>query len=123
MTEQKIKYPLIGHFASTQKCWENIREGMKRCRNNQNDLAKCIEYCRTGIEAGFVTFEIWLELLEGKHPDRIQAVFDTDNFFDLPKEQMTFWERHVQNHPFAALFADERYEELKKMRDAKKNGY
>lgn len=123
MTNQEIKYPLTGHFASTQKCWENIRKGIKRCRNNQKNLDKCLNKCIEGIKKGFVTYEIWQELLEGKHPDRIKAVLSTENFFDLPKEQMVFWERHVQNHPFAALFADERYEKLKKLRDSKNNGY
>ena len=33
-------------------------------------------HCRSGIKEGFVTFEIWQELLEDKHPDRIRAVFD-----------------------------------------------
>jgi len=103
---------LPGHIGATQRCWENIRRGLKRCEDSQSDRAKCIEYCRIGIKEGFVTFEIWQELLEGKHPDRIRAVFDTDNFFDLSKEQLDFWERHIQNHPFAVLFADEYLERI-----------
>jgi hypothetical protein len=100
------------HAGLTRRSWEHIREGLKRCAESSEDRHRCLEWCRkfpdhTGI---------WTEIIEGRHKDMTDAVLGTENFFDLPSDDMVLWENIIQNHPFSAIFAKERYEQLLKKR-------
>jgi hypothetical protein len=107
---------LTGHKKSTQRCWLNIRRGLERCLNNDEERQRCIDWC---IKTGQHQRKIWKEILEDKKHERIAQVFATDCFFDLPKDQLNWWENHVQNHPFATLFAWDEYQTLMKIRNTK----
>jgi len=100
---------LTGHKKLTQRCWLNIRRGLERCLQNDDERQQCIDWC---IKTGQHQRKIWREILEDKNHKRIAEVFATDCFFDLPQEQMNWWENHIQNHPFVAIFAWENYNEL-----------
>lgn len=100
-----------GHKALTQRCWENIRRGLERCQQNQKDLQACLESCQKKDRIGGAA---WARILTDKEPDRLKEVFTIDDFFDLPREGMTWWENVVQNHPFAVLFAQERFDGMPK---------
>ena len=112
MLEHKL--PPNGHIGLTQRCWDNIREGVVRCLKNTSDLEKCLEKCaKTGNET-------WENILNGRLPQRLAEIQTTPYFFDLKDDQMTFWENHVQTHPFAAIFAPERLQKLKALRASSK---
>ncbi len=49
----------------------------------------------------------------------ITAAIATEDFFQLHPDEMAWWERIVQNHPFAAIFARERYAALLEKRKNK----
>ena len=100
------------HIGLTERCWQNIRKGIIRCLENEDDRQKCIEFCEKCIKNGQHNRQTWKDILEGKHPERVAQILSTVNFFDLPHEQINFWENHVQNHPFVAIFAREEYQKL-----------
>jgi hypothetical protein len=111
--------PKNGHIGLTQRCWENIRQGLLRCQQDTKVLDRCIERCTYSYQKGNVTQKVWIRILDGSLPGKINEVLLTENFFDLSEDDMQFWENHVQNHPFAEIFALERYEQLKEMRKQK----
>ncbi len=104
----------LTHADLTQRSWHRIREGLTRCMENSEDREKCLEWCRrfpdhTGV---------WTEIIKGRHRDMAELALGTEDYSDLPHDAMTWWERIIQNHPFAAIFAGERYAALlKKRRD------
>ncbi|MCK5312750.1 MAG: hypothetical protein KAJ62_11605 [Desulfobacteraceae bacterium] len=78
----------------------NIRIGLEQCLENEEDRQKCINWC---IKTGQYQRKIWQEIFEDKNHKRIEEVFATDCFFDLPKDQMNWWKNHIQNHPFTTI--------------------
>ncbi|MDM8522937.1 hypothetical protein QUF80_06145 [Desulfococcaceae bacterium HSG8] len=100
------------HVGLTRRSWQRIREGLTRCAESREDRQKCLEWCRRFPEytGG------WTEIIEGRHRDMTDMVFGKEDFFDLPPDAMVRWERLIQNHPFAAIFAGERYDALLKKR-------
>jgi hypothetical protein len=95
-----------GHKALTQRCWENIRRGLEQCLKNKTDLEICIAW------ADKADRKHWVAILDGSLPGRQKEILATRDFFALPDDQMKFWENHVQDHPFAPLFAQERFDSM-----------
>lgn len=93
------------HIELTQRTWGWIRKGLACCMERPEDCRRCIEWCRTFPNHT----RRWIEILQGDHKDMTAAVLETENFFDLSPDAAAWWEQIVQNHPFAAIFAGERY--------------
>jgi len=51
-------------------------------------------------------------MLQGAHNDKLRQAIETEDYFDLNPDAMAWWEQMIQNHPFAAIFAKERYSSL-----------
>ena len=100
------------HIGLTERCWQNIQRGIIRCLDSEEDRHKCIKFCEKCMAHGQHNRGTWKDILEGKYPERVAQILNTGNFFDLPQEQINFWENHVQNHPFVAIFAREEYQKL-----------
>ncbi len=100
------------HQGLTQRSWQRIREGLRRCQENPNDRQRCLEWCKK-----FPVYTIrWAEILQNQHQQAVEWALQTENFFTLPAEEREWWEPILQNHPFAAIFAQERYAALLKKR-------
>lgn len=96
------------HQGLTQRSWQWIREGLKRCQENPDDRQRCLEWCQK-----FSDHTVrWVEILRNQHQDVVECALQTENFFALPVEEREWWEPILQNHPFAAIFARERYAAL-----------
>lgn len=93
------------HIELTRRTWGRIREGLMRCMKNPEDCQRCIGWCRTFPDHT----HRWIEILQGGHKDMTTAVLETEDFFELNPDAMSWWEQIIQNHPFAVIFAKERY--------------
>lgn len=60
--------------------------------------------------------QAWVKLLKGQIPEHFKYLDDIENFENLPDKEKDFWYSILQNHPFVAILAPLRYEELKKRR-------
>lgn len=107
MTMFQKQFPTT-HQELTQRSWQWIREGLKRCQENPAERQRCLEWCQR-----FPDFtERWVEILRDQHQDVIEGALRVEDFFALPAEYRDWWEPILQNHPFAAIFARERYAAL-----------
>lgn len=86
---------------------------MARCAKNPEERQLCLEWCKKFPD--YTT--VWAEILEGKHKEMVQLALRTEDYFDLSPEAMAWWERIIQNHPFAVLYAREAYAALLKKRE------
>jgi anti-sigma factor ChrR (cupin superfamily) len=93
------------HIGLTRRTWGWIRKGLVQCMKSPEDCQRCIEWCRTFPDHT----HRWIEILQGGHKDMTAAVLETEDFFELSPDAMSWWEQIVQNHPFAVIFAKERY--------------
>jgi hypothetical protein len=50
----------------------------------------------------------------------VDMALATEDYFDLPPPALAWWERIIQNHPFSAIFARERYAALLQKREMQK---
>lgn len=95
----------LTHIGLTQRTWQWIHTGLERCRHNYTDRQTCLQWCQKFPEHT----EVWIEILQDQHKDMTELAMITNNYADLPPDAMIWWERIIQNHPFAAIFAKERY--------------
>ncbi|RLC09090.1 MAG: hypothetical protein DRI57_22800 [Deltaproteobacteria bacterium] len=104
------------HIGLTRRSWQRVREGLARTLENREDRERCLEWClRFPDHTG-----VWAEIIKGRHREMAELAFRTEDYFDLPRDAMAWWERIIQNHPFAAIFAGERYAALLKRRKDKR---
>ena len=96
------------HIGLTRRTWNLIRKGLLRCIKSREDCRLCMEWCRTFPDHT----HRWTEILQGSHKDMTEAALKTEDFFELGPDARGWWEGIIQNHPFAAVFAKERYAEL-----------
>lgn len=105
------------HIGLTQRSWQRIRAGLARCQANSEDCQRCLAWCRK-----FPTYtQTWIEILQGQHAPLVTLVFRIENYVDLPPDARDWWDAIIQNHPFAALFAHERYAALLARRKGQAN--
>lgn len=103
-----------GHIELTRRSWQWIRQGLTRCIENAGERQRCLQWC-----AKFPEYTAtWTEILQGGHQEMVHLALHTEDYFDLPQEAMDWWERILQNHPFAVLFSRENYAALQKKRKA-----
>jgi hypothetical protein len=105
------------HAELTQRSWRWIRKGLLRCRENPEDRQRCLKWCRKFPEYTHV----WIEILQGKHDNMVELALETEDYFALPPDDSAWWEKILQNHPFAAIFARERYQALLQKRKQHRN--
>ena len=96
------------HAELTQRSWRWIRNGLLRCRENPEDRHRCLKWCRKFPEYT----NVWREILQGKHDNMVDLALEIEDYFALPPDASAWWEKILQNHPFAAIFARERYQAL-----------
>ncbi len=104
------------HYGLTQRSWRRVREGLRRCIENPDDCQRCLEWCEK-----FPDYTVcWIEILQNMHQDFVECALNTENFFALPIKDREWWEPILQNHPFVAIFAQERYAALLKKRESRR---
>lgn len=104
------------HIDITRRTWRNVRRGLSRCLQNSEDRRRCLEWC--GKFPDFT--DAWVEILDGRHERMVDMALATEDYFDLPPPALAWWERVIQNHPFSAIFAREKYAALLQKREMKK---
>lgn len=100
------------HIGLTRRSWRRVRDGLSRISKSSEDRKRCLEWCLRFPDHT----QIWTEILRGGHREMTAAALGTEDFFDLRPDVMAWWERIIQNHPFAAIFAGERYAALLRKR-------
>ncbi len=101
------------HEGLTLRSWQWIREGIRRCREHPADRQRCLDWC-----ARFPACTArWSEILRQQHEEIVERSMSVENFFALPDDLRQWWEPVIQNHPFSALFAQERYAALRQQRE------
>lgn len=121
--EDRTRYP-NPHDRHYEKAWRNCRAGYSRCVSSPDDMDTVRQHIKRFTDRGPHIYSKWLEILEGRHPEHAACLLDEryESYFDLPVGEQDFFFL-VQSHPFAVLFAGERYEELKRRRAEKEYGY
>ena len=105
------------HEGLTQRSWQWIRAGLRRCRENPADRQCCLDWC-----ARFPACTArWVDILQNPRHEMLECSLHVENFFALPADVRDWWESALQNHPFAALFAPERYAALREQRERQRN--
>ena len=100
------------HAGLTQRSWTWIRIGLRRCQDNPDDRERCLLWCRRFPQH----ISLWPTILKGGYPEMVDIALATEQYDDLPPDAQAWWERILQNHPFVAIFAQERYQKLLRRR-------
>ena len=95
MSHQQHQMPQT-HIGLTQRSWERIREGLRRCREDPDARQRCVAWCRKFPECT----QLWIEILQEKHEDLVEQALSISDYEMLPVQTMAWWERIIQNHPF-----------------------
>ena len=104
------------HAGLTQRSWTWVRAGLRRCREHSDDRQRCLLWCRKFPQHT----RVWQAVLVGEHSEMVDIALATEQYHELPHDVLVWWERILQNHPFSAIFAQERYQQLlQKRADAK----
>jgi len=96
------------HESLMQRAWQSCREGLAICRREESARQKALEFsCRAHAIAP-THMQRWIEILQGKHADHVNALFRVESFFGLPLPEQAWWDQLIQSAPFAPVLVKQK---------------
>ncbi|MDZ7363463.1 MAG: hypothetical protein ONB46_22495 [candidate division KSB1 bacterium] len=91
-----------------QRAWQNCREGLAICRREESARQKALEFSSRARAMAPTHMQRWIEILQGKHADHVNALFRAESFFSLPLPEQAWWDQLIQSAPFAPVLVKQK---------------
>lgn len=96
------------HDRLMQRAWQNCRAGLAICQRDPLARQKALAFSERAKTVAPAHMQRWIEILNGKPQEHIQALFNTDNFLNLPPHERAWWDQLIQSAPFAPVLVKQR---------------
>jgi len=115
--DAKTVSTLNPHDRLMQRAWQNCREGLAICLQNEAARKKALEFSSQAYPVAPAHMQRWIEILRGDHAEQAASLLDTGHFFNLTSQQQAWWDQLIQSAPFAPVLATRQTAKRKHQRE------